>query len=174
MAHELGHMLAGDDQELHLDQDVIAAGRSRDHSEMRANAFAAALLMPERMLRAEIGRQGLDPESFARLAYRLRVSPSALAYRLLSFRLIDAGSSEEFRRQSAKSVAATAGLDPDFAAEVAVAGRGRPAGLLARDTYAAYRTGAATLRPYANVLGVEAQGLLDQLESIGEQEAEPT
>lgn len=173
VAHELGHLLVGDDQELHLDEDVMRK-EGRSDTETRANAFAAALLMPEQVLREAVGKQGLSSEGFARLACRLRVSPSALAYRLLNFRLIDAGTSEQFRRQSAKSVAATAGADGEFAAEVAVAGRGRPPGLLARDSYAAYRAGKATLRPYANVLGVDADELQGQLESAGEQEGEPT
>ena len=38
LAHELGHLLAGDDQEVHLDRDVFDKAQARDPSETRANA----------------------------------------------------------------------------------------------------------------------------------------
>ena len=41
----------------------------------------------------------------------------------------------------------------------------RPPGLLVRDAYAAYETGATTLRPYANLLGVDVDELRHALES---------
>lgn len=165
IAHELGHMLAGDNQGVHLDEDIVASTRSGEHSEMRANAFAAALLMPEELLRAAVGIRGLSREGFGELACRLRVSPNALAYRLLNFRLIDAGTCDHLKRETAQSVVALAGLDHEFAVEVAAARRGRPPGLLVRDTYAAYRSGQATLRPYANVLGMDVDELGAELES---------
>ena len=41
----------------------------------------------------------------------------------------------------------------------------RPPGLLVRDAYAAYESGAATLRPYASLLGVDVDELRRALES---------
>ena len=174
MAHELGHLLANDDQGIHLDDDILAAGRSRDRSEMRAGAFAADLLMPEDALRAAAGTTGLDRDGFASLACSLRVSPGALAYRLLNLRLIDAGRCGRFRAESAQSVASAAGLNDVFSAESAVAKMGRPPGLLVRDTYDAYRSGRASLRPYANVLAVDVDELYEQLAStvdVGDDQA---
>lgn len=168
IAHELAHLLAGDDQGLHLDENIY----HQTETERRANAFAAALLMPEPLLRESVGRSAVSAADFARLACRLRVSPSALALRLQNLRLVDAGTGARFRAETAKSVVATAGLDVEFALEVATAGRGRPPGLLARDTWAAYRDGKATLRPYANVVGIEVEALRASLESTGEPEAE--
>jgi len=76
IAHELGHLLAGDDQRLHLDPNVMDQDHRRQPSEMRANAFAAAFLMPEDLL-AERAAKG-DVRAFADLADQLSVSPSTL------------------------------------------------------------------------------------------------
>ena len=60
LAHELGHLLAGDDQGVHLDKDVYDKAQAKDPSEMRANGFASAFLMPEGILRSAAGTAGLD------------------------------------------------------------------------------------------------------------------
>lgn len=165
LAHELGHLLAGDDQELHVDEDVYDQSRKRDPTEVRANAFAAAFLMPESVLRAAVGKTGIDEASFASLGCELGVSPSALAYRLQSFRLIDAGTCDRFRSLSGAKAARVAGWEDEFARRVAQAGTPRPPGLLMRDTYAAYASGAATLRPYAALIGADVDTLRSALES---------
>jgi Zn-dependent peptidase ImmA (M78 family)/transcriptional regulator with XRE-family HTH domain len=165
LAHELGHLLAGDDQELHVDEDVYDSTRKKDASEMRANAFAAAFLMPERLLRSAVGSSGLTEHGFAALSCELGVSPSSLAYRLQSLRLIDAGTCERFRSISGAKAARLAGQGDNFARNVSTSGLPRIAGLLVRDTYAAYESGAATLRPYAALIGADVDTLRDALES---------
>ena len=60
LAHELGHLLAGDDQGVHLDKDIYDRAQAKDPSEMRANSFASAFLMPEDVLREAAGTSGLD------------------------------------------------------------------------------------------------------------------
>ncbi|WP_153455283.1 ImmA/IrrE family metallo-endopeptidase [Streptomyces smaragdinus] len=47
LVHELGHILAGDAQEL-LTEAGPAPGRQTDYSEVRANVFAVNFPMPER------------------------------------------------------------------------------------------------------------------------------
>lgn len=165
LAHELGHLLAGDNQDVHLDRDVFDKTQAKDPSEMRANAFASAFLMPEGMLRDAVGTAGLTEKTFAALACDLLVTPSALAYRLLRLRLIDAGTCDRYKALTGAKAASTAGRGKEFAHRVAQAGTPRPPGLLVRDTYAAYESGAATLRPYANLLGVDADDLKRTLES---------
>ena len=91
LAHELGHLLAGDDQGVHLDRDIFDRAQAKDPSEMRANSFASAFLMPEDLLRAAVGPDGLTEQGFAALACDLKVTPSALAFRLRDLRLIDSG-----------------------------------------------------------------------------------
>lgn len=165
LAHELGHLLAGDDQEVHLDRDIFDRAQARDPSEMRANTFASAFLMPEGTLRNAVGSVGLTNETFAALACRLMVTPSALAYRLLHLRLIDAGTCDRYKSITAVKAASMVGRGEEFAQRVIEASTPRPPGLLVRDTYAAYESGAATLRPYASLLGVDVDDLRLALES---------
>lgn len=159
LAHELGHLLAGDDQGVHLDEDIFDKAQARTPSEMRANAFAAAFLMPEATLRTAVGTTGLTEQSFASLACDLIVTPSALAIQLKALRLIDAGTCDRFRALSGRKAASLAGRGAEFAQRVTEASRPRPPGLLSRDAYNAHDIGATTLRPYANVLGVDVDKL---------------
>lgn len=159
LAHELAHLLTDDDQDVHLDRDVYDRSQAKDPSEMRANAFAAAFLMPEDLLRSAAGTTGFTGDTFAALACDLVVTPSALAYRLLQLRLIDTGMCDRFKSLTAARAAHAAGRGEVFAHLVTEAARPRPPGLLVRDTYAAYEAGAATLRPYASLLGAEVDQL---------------
>lgn len=167
LAHELGHLLAGDDQGVHLDEDVFDRAQARTPTELRANAFAAALLMPEAVLRAAVGRSGLDEAGFAALACDLVVSPMTLAYRLKALRLIDSGTCDRFSRLSARRAATVAGRGAELARQVTEASRARPPGLLTRDAYAAYATGETTLRPYANLLGMDVEQVRRALDAEG-------
>ncbi|MGO9298197.1 MAG: ImmA/IrrE family metallo-endopeptidase [Streptosporangiaceae bacterium] len=168
LGHELGHLLAGDDQDVHLDRDIYDWAQAKDPSEQRANSFASTFLMPEPMLRAAAGKTELTENAFAVLTCVLEVSPSALAIRLEQLRLIDAGTCSRFRKMTAAKAAAAAGRSDAFARQVAEANTPRPPGLLVRDAYAAYETGATTLRPYAKLLGVDTDELRQSLEAAEE------
>jgi Zn-dependent peptidase ImmA (M78 family)/transcriptional regulator with XRE-family HTH domain len=172
LAHELGHLLAGDDQGLHLDVDIFDRQHSRLDSERQANAFATAFLMPKSVLRDAAGDRGFTAESFARLSSALRVSPSALAYRLQRLSLIDAFASNEFRGYSARRVAELAGTASDLATDIAGAQRDRPPGLLVGDAFAAYTAGATTVQPYALLLGVDPEQLRVSLEVADDEAAD--
>jgi Zn-dependent peptidase ImmA (M78 family)/transcriptional regulator with XRE-family HTH domain len=165
LAHELGHLLAGDDQGVHLDRDVYDKAQAKDPSEMRANSFASAFLMPQDVLREAVGQDGLTEQGFAALACDLKVTPSALAFRLKELRLIDSGTCDRYKSLSAAKAATITGRGEELARRVALANTPRPPGLLVRDAYAAYETGATTLRPYANLLGVDVDELRRALES---------
>jgi len=164
LAHELAHLLADDDQEVHLDKDVYDKAQAKDPSEIRANNFAAAFLMPEETLRAAVPATGLTEATFATLACDLGVSPSALAIRLSQLRLIDAGTCDRFKAITGAKAATITARSEEFAKSVAKANTLRPPGLLVRDSYAAYESGATTLRPYANLLGVDVDELSRALE----------
>lgn len=165
IAHELGHLLAGDDQELTVDEDVFDANHRRTPGEMRANAFAAAFLMPESVLRRVVGTAGLDETGFARLCFDFGVSPSSLSYRLQNLRLLDAGQAHLWGGMSGARVAALIGAGAAFAGQVSAAGQPRPPGLLVATTYRVYEQGEATLRPYANLVGVDVDVLRASLET---------
>lgn len=164
LAHELGHLLADDDQRIHVDQDVYGEEHKADLSEKRANAFAAAFLMPEEVLTTAVRTTGLDDETFAGLALDLCVSPSALAYRLANCGLIDSARRDELRKVTGPMAARLARRNRDYAALISASSTPRPPGLLLRDTYTAYESGKATLRPYADLIGVSTDALRRDLE----------
>lgn len=91
IAHELGHLLLHDHDEIHVDRGFrvrLRSGASReglDRDEMEANRFAAELLMPMDFLRADLEEQEFDladDDELRSLARRYGVSTQALAIRL--------------------------------------------------------------------------------------------
>ena len=115
LAHEIGHLYLGHLEgeslgHLHIDRKfhwsqvpkkaIPRDARSSlgvDAQEMAANAFAAALLMPEKTLREDfetlrdgsIGGLDFEDDELARaLADRYKVSPQAMLLRLFHLRLI--------------------------------------------------------------------------------------
>lgn len=159
LAHELGRLLAAGDQEVRLDPDLCDDAQAEDPGWQRAAAFANAFLMPPDVLRSAAGASALDEDGFARLAWSLRVPPASLAARLRELRLIGPGACGRFRQITAARAAFLAGRSEEFARQAAEAGAPRLPRLLALDTYAAYESGAITLRPYAALLGTSTGGL---------------
>ena len=98
IAHELGHVVLHKLDHVHVDKqfpvkmrDDISC-RAIDPGEIEANAFAAALLMPEAMLKNDLADLGeIDCESdwaIQRLAKQYQVSTSAMSFRLVNLGLI--------------------------------------------------------------------------------------
>ncbi|WP_326644634.1 XRE family transcriptional regulator [Streptosporangium sp. NBC_01755] len=163
IAHELGHILAGDDQKPHLDANLNDVLHKQQSSETRANAFAAEFLLPEEVLREEAGEVTWSDTSFAELACRLWVSPSTLAWRLFSLGLIDRQLCDSFRRLNTAEAAHLAGAVNSLAEWIELASRPRTPAPLIRTTFQAYADGKATLRPFANLIGVESATLRQAL-----------
>jgi len=101
IAHELGHLLLHDQEELHVDRafptvrlrdDVSSKGV--DDAEKEANLFAAELLMPHKLLQSDLaGRTPLDlyDENFVpELATKYGVSVQAFMFRLQYLGYIEA------------------------------------------------------------------------------------
>lgn len=93
IAHELGHLLLHDGEEVHVDKLFRVNLRSQlsskaeDVEEIEANAFAASLLMPIGFLKADLQAVTLDiddPSQVAKLAARYGVSTQAMTYRLMN------------------------------------------------------------------------------------------
>lgn len=161
LAHELAHVLAHDDQALHVDPDITRPEPARKDSEMRANAFAAAFLMPE----PEVDRAAVrSEEAFARLADRLSVSPETLAWRLFNLDLVSEDTRDSLRSMTALRAAQLAGAAGEFSQWLAAASRSRVPGYLARDSFQSYVDGQATLRPYAQLVGVDVDNLRASIE----------
>ena len=160
IAHELGHLLASDDQQIHADQDIYRT--EGGESEVRANAFAANLLMPTEVLRERVV-PGFTKQDFCTLATELKVSPRALAIRLEDLRFIDAGTRSRWDRLSGSDAARVADLATLHAQMAAESLSIRPPGLLLRDAWAAYDSGDITLRLVANLLGTTTDALRAQM-----------
>lgn len=159
LAHELGHLLAGDAAEP-LAESPVAPGRQAEPDEVRANAFAAALLMPEPEVRATAAE--LD---FAELVVRFRVSPSALAARLRRLGLVDAAEHARLRRRTTAECHLAAAAMDAYLREAALAGAERPPARLAEGLWAAFEAGETTLRPLAALLGMAPDELEGRLET---------
>ena len=157
LAYELGHLAASDDQQLHTDENVY----TRDgEGEMRANAFATELLMPEAALADRIHR---GSRWFEELTWELRVSPTVLAHRLGNLKLIDEAERDRLLTVDMDHVVATLGRQQDYAARVAEASQPRIPTLLLCDLLAAHRQGHTTLLPVAALMGMSADDLRAQL-----------
>ncbi|MFC5908561.1 helix-turn-helix domain-containing protein [Streptacidiphilus monticola] len=167
LAHELGHLLARDARQP-LAESPVAPGRQAEPDEVRANAFAAHLLLPEAELREAATAGG----EFAALVVRFRVSPSALAARLHALGLIDAEERSRLRRRTTAECHLAVGAMDRYLRQVALAEAERPPQRLARGLYAAYEAGETTLRPLAALLGTGPDELRHLLEQPLE-EAEP-
>ena len=92
IAHELGHLLLHDQEQLHLDREFRVRLRSgvssqgTDLAEQEANFFAASLLMPrsfiERDLENEESVDLIDDDLIQSMARKYKVSAQAFAIRL--------------------------------------------------------------------------------------------
>jgi Zn-dependent peptidase ImmA (M78 family)/transcriptional regulator with XRE-family HTH domain len=156
MAHELGHLMAGDQGDI-VDENI---NYSRTPAETRANAFAAAFLMPAGALRAAAGEHSTPTEELiADLLARYRVSLDALAFRLHNLGIIDAAGRDSVRRMSSTRIALRQGRASDLQARH---DQRWPDGLLRR-AVEAYAKGRISIRPIAQLINVDPDALLEEL-----------
>jgi Zn-dependent peptidase ImmA (M78 family) len=169
VAHELGHLFAQDNQGVHLDQNLYDSAHKKQPSEIRANAFAAEFLLPEETLRATADGVAQSEVVFAKLVCQMWVSPSTLAYRLLNLGLIDQQLCDRYKKMNGTEAAQLSGVMDRLAEWVAASSSKRlPVGLL-QATLQAYQDGKATLRPFANLLGVDVTALRQALGQMREE-----
>jgi Zn-dependent peptidase ImmA (M78 family) len=94
IAHEIGHYCMHKNKaELFVDTDYIVMKRSgeKDNYELEANAFAAALLMPEENIEKELSKLSVNiptDDKIKTLAKKFEVSTIAMTYRLSNLELI--------------------------------------------------------------------------------------
>ncbi|MFE9646119.1 helix-turn-helix domain-containing protein [Streptomyces sp. NPDC006365] len=168
LAHELGHILARDAQELVVESHV-APGRQKDLTEVRANAFASNLLMPASEVRDQFRRVAdrhgrLSDEAFSELVVGFKVSPSALTARLSQLGLVDGKSAPHFRGLTTEICHLMAGATDAFQRQLAWAAAERFPVRLVAALYQCYADGEATLRPLAALLGMDVDHLHDLLD----------
>lgn len=97
IAHEIGHLVMHDDDQLHVDEKFPVAfrsdlsGQAVDASEIEANQFAAELLMPRQLLASDIRElpANIDAEDAVRkLAIKYEVSEQAMTFRLSALKYV--------------------------------------------------------------------------------------
>ncbi|NMO50325.1 ImmA/IrrE family metallo-endopeptidase [Actinoplanes sp. TBRC 11911] len=155
IAHELGHLMAGDSQDLLVDEDVFG---TKSRAETRANAFAAAFLMPERAVRTAVPH-GVSEEIVAALLGRFGVSLDALAFRLHNVGVVNSAGRDRIRSLSSNRIALRSGRVADLQARN---DRRAPGTLLGR-TIEAYVQAKVSVRPLADLLQIHPDVLLDEL-----------
>jgi Zn-dependent peptidase ImmA (M78 family)/transcriptional regulator with XRE-family HTH domain len=165
LAHEVGHLLALHAQNLLVDER-LAPARAAEPSEVVANRFAAAFLMPAREVRSLV-RGNVDRSAFARLVVAFRVSPSAMAVRLKVLNLIDADQLAQLRSLTSVACHEIAGATAEYARQVNEAMAQRLPSRLVAALFAAYAEGRTTLRPLAGLLNADVDLLHDSL--VGDQ-----
>ena len=97
VAHECGHLVLHEGTPMFIDRFVRVNWRSGESNreEQQANAFAAELLMPRRLIPEEIDRvtakhgNVVPRQLAAELAKRFHVSTEAMTYRLTNLGILD-------------------------------------------------------------------------------------
>ena len=91
IAHELGHFFLHPNQDAFVDYRDNKNGIMRTPREKQANMFAAALLMPRKLLRKDfraIAKNGFSDDDLHALARRYNVSEDAIRFRLINLNVL--------------------------------------------------------------------------------------
>lgn len=160
LLHECGHIVAGDGRDggTYVDGNVMGAADRVE--EMRANAFAAAVLMPRNDVLAHAAEPVTD-ENFAKLVGRYRVSPDAMAWQLKSLGLVDTDLRANLGAMPVQHAALAGGWTEEYRDLTSTQGRTRPPLMLADRAVDAFVSGKISARPVAALLGVDSATLLD-------------
>lgn len=162
LAHELGHLCAGDAENVLVDEDVFI---DRSPREVRANSFAANFLMPAEQLRERCRAQDVDEDLVSRLTGEYRVSVDALAFRLHNLDIVDGAGRDRVRAMNSRKIALRAGRLDDLRAR----DEHRVSGLLLQRTLDAFTDGRISIRPLASLLRAPADELLAEMSpSVGD------
>jgi len=156
LGHEICHLLSGDVQDLMVDEDVFGRHAAE---ERRANAFAAAFLMPAQAIRAATENQTLDEALIVSLLGRFRVSLDALAFRMHNVGVADAACRDRIRAMSSARIA----LRPGRADDLQARNERRAPGILLARAMDAFAAGDLGVRPLAELLDTDPDRLLDEL-----------
>ncbi|GAB4053804.1 hypothetical protein GCM10028775_41080 [Catellatospora paridis] len=195
LAHALGHVLAGDAEQPLLDQH-LTPGRQRAGLEQRADAFAAAFLMPADELHAAAATPVTAPVSvqpgapapvteavsaglrlsapvadaaFAALVGLFGVSAGAMAARLRGLGLLDAARQAELSLWTAARCQHGPAGRAALLARLGAAQAPRLPARLVGELFGAYADGATTLLPLADLLQTPVDDLFAAL--VAEQAA---
>lgn len=149
LAHELAHLAFEDSRDEVIEERVWT---HKNQMESRANTFAGSFLAPKDEIEEQLaGRLAVD--AFDDLVLHFQMSPSAMSWRLLNEDLISQQEQRGLQSQTARATAMRAGEAAEQTNRARLAAVPRPALRLVDAYLEAYRDGATTLRPAANLLG---------------------
>jgi hypothetical protein len=140
LAHELARYLVDDLDPLYVYVDERGA-RARSVAEIRANAFAAHLLMPEPGVRAAVEAVADNAERAVRVALSFGTSVSAAAYQLGNLELLPEAERDRLVDAGAKPLLLRFALPSDWQQDESGRGRVRPPGRLYARATLAFRQG---------------------------------
>jgi Zn-dependent peptidase ImmA (M78 family)/transcriptional regulator with XRE-family HTH domain len=165
LAHELAHYLVDDLDPLYVDERGV---RARSVAEMRANAFAAHLLMPEPGVRAVIDGFTDDAERAVRVALTFGTSVSAAAYQLGNLGLLPDSIRNRLTQAGSRPLLMRYALPSDWQQDESGRGRLRPPSRLYRRATLAFQRGLIGLEPIAELLQrPDRDQLRQELEDAG-------
>ncbi|WP_067458831.1 helix-turn-helix domain-containing protein [Actinomadura macra] len=164
LAHECGHIFSRDGVDAEgarIDRDVMQTWEGPRHRiEVRANAFAAAVLMPEQSVRERFANHDVDEESFARAVGAYLVSPSALAWRLVKLGLLNKGDARRYLRMTTVRAADLGGWIDEYYAMTVLHSSARRPSALTLHAVQAFNAGTISGRPLAALFNVPVETIL--------------
>jgi Zn-dependent peptidase ImmA (M78 family)/transcriptional regulator with XRE-family HTH domain len=163
LAHELGHLLFGDAQQGLIEEEVLTPG-VKSIEEKRADAFAAAFLVPKQQLLELIGSRDAA-DAFDDAVWRFGISPDALSWRMLNLELIDGDQRRLLAEGSSARSASAIGEMEAHLARMQASSQLRPPMRLAMAAVRAYMEGEIAIGPVAILLQRSEDDARKMLES---------
>lgn len=160
LAHELGHVLAGD-----LTSKVVARPGSRSPAEIRADVFARHLLLPVTALHARFGFSAapVDHAGLAAVVQEFEVSPQLTAVQLKQAGLINTALCKEFSSLTTVKVATRYGWLTQYKTLALASGLPRSPQELMRRAVEGYGAGVLGIAELASWYGQAPEDLREQL-----------
>lgn len=161
LAHELAHLLFED-----WDADVDLGERSSE--EIRADAFARHLLLPDEGLATVLGeRKPITEADLSTVVQRFLVSPSLAAIALCNNRYIDVPTKDVWMRLSSPVLATRYGWIDHYRSLQADSDRTRPPQRLLARAIAGYEEGVIGAQVIATLRGIGIGDAVNELTAAG-------
>jgi Zn-dependent peptidase ImmA (M78 family) len=160
LAHELGHLLAGDSAPLRADLSL----KNSSPWERFANTFAASFLMPENLVREVVGEQ-LTLRTALQAFDHFGVSIDALSWRLYSLGYLTAEQRPAFAARPAHvwAVDLSPGdnlRDAILRTQTSATHSSRSPRLMTQRAFDGWQSGVVSVRPYAALTGEDPEQLI--------------
>ncbi|WP_225746634.1 ImmA/IrrE family metallo-endopeptidase [Corynebacterium sp. Marseille-P4611] len=156
VAHEIGHIIAGD-----VTEDGAALLCDTTHpSETRANTFARCVLCPVEALN-DLPQASTSEELLSDVVQRFQVSPTVAAIQLCQAERISEETKEELKSYSTKRLASQFGWKADYDYAAKISELPRSSERLVADAYKAYNQGLLALPSVAFAEQVSIEEVID-------------